>query len=36
MHADFAAFELDPFLVEDSRELRPTLTVSLGREVFVA
>jgi predicted amidohydrolase YtcJ len=35
-HADFAAFERDPLTVEDLRELRPILTVSLGREVFAA
>ena len=36
MQADFAAFELDPFTVEDPRGLRPVLTVSLGREVYSA
>lgn len=35
-HADLAAYEADPFEVEDVQELRPILTVSLGREVFVA
>jgi predicted amidohydrolase YtcJ len=34
MHADFAAFEADPFEVGSLDELRPVLTVSLGREVF--
>jgi predicted amidohydrolase YtcJ len=33
-HADFAAYEVDPFEVADVRGLRPFLTVSLGREVF--
>jgi len=32
--ADFAAYEHDPLSVDDTRELRPVLTVSLGREVF--
>jgi predicted amidohydrolase YtcJ len=35
-HADFAAYEVDPFEVADVRGLRPILTVSLGREVFAA
>jgi predicted amidohydrolase YtcJ len=35
-HADFAAYEVDPFEVADVRGLRPLLTVSLGREVFAA
>lgn len=34
MSADFAAYERDPFEVEDVRDLRPVLTVSRGREVF--
>lgn len=34
-HADFAAYEADP-LTADLAELRPVLTVSLGREVYVA
>jgi predicted amidohydrolase YtcJ len=34
MQADFAAYESDPMVVEDCRELRPVLTVSRGREVF--
>lgn len=32
--ADFAAYEDDPFTVDDPRGLRPVLTVSRGREVF--
>ena len=36
MQADFAAFDLDPFIVEDPRGVRPILTVSCGREVFSA
>jgi predicted amidohydrolase YtcJ len=35
-HADFAAYDDDPLTVEDVRELRPILTVSLGREVWLA
>jgi predicted amidohydrolase YtcJ len=35
-HADFAAYDVDPFEVADVRGLRPILTVSLGREVFAA
>jgi predicted amidohydrolase YtcJ len=34
--ADFAAYELDPMTGDTSVELRPVLTVSLGREVFAA
>jgi predicted amidohydrolase YtcJ len=34
--ADFAAYEVDPMTAESSRELRPVLTVSLGREVFAS
>jgi predicted amidohydrolase YtcJ len=34
-HADFAAYEQDPLTVEDPRGLRPILTVSRGRDVFV-
>jgi predicted amidohydrolase YtcJ len=33
-HADFVAFEDDPFTAPSVVELRPALTVSLGREVF--
>jgi len=34
LHADFAAFEADPFEEPSLDGLRPVLTVSLGREVF--
>jgi predicted amidohydrolase YtcJ len=33
--ADFAAYDGDPLTAEDVRDLRPVLTVSRGREVFV-
>ena len=33
-HADFAAWDEDPFTAPDGSVLRPVLTVSLGREVF--
>ena len=36
MHADFAAYESDPFTEPSIEGLRPVLTVSLGREVFAA
>ena len=36
MHADFAAYDADPMTVDSVEELRPVLTVSLGREVFAA
>ena len=36
MHADFVAYELDPFEAPDLAALAPILTVSLGREVFAA
>ena len=36
MHADFAAFEADPFDEPSIDGLRPSLTVSLGREVFAS
>lgn len=36
MHADFAAFATDPFEEPTLEGLRPVLTVSLGREVYVA
>ena len=36
MQADLAAYELDPMTIDDPRGLRPVLTVSRGREVFVA
>ena len=35
-HADFAAFEVDPFDVSELAGVRPVLTVSLGRDVFAA
>jgi predicted amidohydrolase YtcJ len=35
-HADLAAYDADPFEVEQVLELRPVLTVSVGREVFAA
>jgi predicted amidohydrolase YtcJ len=34
MHADFAAYDVDPRSVSDVTGLRPMLTVSEGREVF--
>ena len=34
--ADFAAYDADPLMEPDVRELRPILTVSLGREVYAA
>jgi predicted amidohydrolase YtcJ len=34
MQADFAAYDADPMVIEDPRELRPILTVSRGREVY--
>ena len=36
MHADFAAYEVDPFEEPTIEGLRSILTVSLGREVHVA
>ncbi len=36
MHADFAAYEVDPTTEPDVGRARPVLTVSLGREVFAA
>ena len=36
MHADFVAYDDDPLTVTDPRQLEPIMTVSLGREVFVA
>jgi predicted amidohydrolase YtcJ len=36
MHADFAAYEADPFEAENILDLRPVLTVSQGREVFAS
>jgi predicted amidohydrolase YtcJ len=35
-HADFAAFDADPFAAASAEEMRPVLTVSLGREVFAS
>jgi predicted amidohydrolase YtcJ len=35
-HADLVAYETDPFEVDDVLGLSPTLTVSMGREVFAA
>jgi predicted amidohydrolase YtcJ len=35
MQADFAVYEADPMTIDDPRDLRPILTVSRGREVFV-
>jgi predicted amidohydrolase YtcJ len=36
MHADLAAYDADPLAVDDVRGLRPILTISLGREVWLA
>jgi predicted amidohydrolase YtcJ len=36
MHADFVAYDADPFEAPDLGRLAPVLTVSLGREVYVA
>jgi hypothetical protein len=36
MHADFAAYDTDPFDAASLDDLRPALTVSLGREVFAS
>ncbi len=36
MQADFAAYDLDPMTADRADDLRPILTVSLGREVFAA
>jgi len=33
-HADFAGYGVDPFEQDEIEGLRPTLTVSLGREVY--
>jgi predicted amidohydrolase YtcJ len=35
-HADFAAYDVDPFEAEELAGVRPVLTVSLGRDVFAA
>lgn len=36
MHADFAAYEVDPTMVDKLQGIAPVLTVSLGREVYAA
>lgn len=36
MHADLVAYDVDPLEADDVRDLRPVLTVSLGREVWLA
>jgi hypothetical protein len=36
MHADFAAYEVDPMMIPSLEGLRPVLTVSLGRDVYAA
>ena len=36
MHADLAAYDADPLTVEDVGGLRPILTVSIGREVWLS
>ena len=36
MHADVAVYDDDPLEVDDVRALRPIMTVSLGREVWLA
>jgi hypothetical protein len=36
MHADLAAYDADPLTVEDVEGLRPILTVSIGREVWLS
>jgi predicted amidohydrolase YtcJ len=36
MHADLAVYDDDPLETDDVRSLRPILTVSLGREVWLA
>ena len=36
MHADLAAYDVDPLAVDDVTGLRPMLTVSLGRDVWVS
>jgi hypothetical protein len=36
MHADFVAYDIDPFEAPDLAAIAPILTVSLGREVFAA
>jgi predicted amidohydrolase YtcJ len=36
MHADVAVYDEDPLEIDDVRTLRPVMTVSLGREVWLA
>jgi predicted amidohydrolase YtcJ len=36
MHADLAAYDVDPLSIDDVAGLRPILTVSLGRDVWMA
>ncbi len=36
MHADLAAYDADPFALHDVAGLRPILTVSIGREVWLS
>jgi predicted amidohydrolase YtcJ len=36
MHADFAAYDIDPMTAPEVEGIRPALTVSLGRDVFAA
>ena len=36
MHADLAAYDADPLTVDDVEGLRPILTVSIGREVWLS
>jgi hypothetical protein len=36
MHADFAAYDVDPMVISSLEGLRPVLTVSLGRDVYAA
>jgi len=36
MHADLAVYDADPLTVDDVEGLRPILTVSIGREVWLS
>ena len=36
MQADFAAYDVDPMTADPQTDIRPVLTVSLGREVFAS
>jgi hypothetical protein len=36
MHADLAAYDEDPLTVDDVAGLRPILTISIGREVWLS